>query len=60
MQSSEDPIGLADNDTATLAESLIQVMGSRAAFETCMNSQWFDVAEQIYRLSLLDKIEPTP
>ncbi len=60
MQSSKEPIGLADNDTATLAESLIQVMGSRAAFETCMNSQWFDVAEQIYRLSLLDKIEPTP
>lgn len=59
MQGSQEPIGLADNDTATLAKSLIQVMGSRAAFETCMNSQWFDVAEQIYRLSLMDKSEPT-
>jgi len=38
--------------TEALAESLIQVMGGRAAFEACMNSQWFDVAEQIYRISL--------
>ena len=41
----------AERDSAALAASLIQVMGSRAAFETCMSSQWFDVAEEIYRLS---------
>lgn len=60
MRSSKDPTGQATDDTASLAESLIQVMGSRAAFETCMNSQWFDVAEQIYRLSLEGKGESTP
>ncbi len=38
-----------------LAESLMRIMGSRAAFETCMSSQWFDVAEQIYKLSLDEK-----
>lgn len=47
------PTGGAAHEGATaLAESLIQIMGSRAAFETCMSSQWFDVAEQIYKLSL--------
>lgn len=45
-------IGAAQEGAMALAESLIQIMGSRAAFETCMSSQWFDVAEQIYKLSL--------
>lgn len=44
--------GAGHNGAMALAESLIQIMGSRAAFETCMSSQWFDVAEQIYKLSL--------
>ena len=47
------PVGNAAQKGATaLAESLMQIMGSRAAFETCMSSQWYDVAEQIYKLSL--------
>jgi hypothetical protein len=50
-------IGAAQEGAMALAESLIQIMGPRAAFETCMSSQWFDVAEQIYKLSLE---EPAP
>ncbi len=45
-------IGAAQDGAMALAESLIQIMGPRAAFETCMSSQWFDVAEQICKLSL--------
>ena len=52
MQRSTNVTVQTQEGTVALAESLIQVMGSRAAFETCMNSQWFDVAEQIYHLSL--------
>ncbi len=50
------PGGSAAHEGAVaLAESLMRIMGPRAAFETCMSSQWFDVAEQIYKLSLDEK-----
>ncbi len=49
--------GAAEGAAAALAESLVQVMGPRAAFEACVSSQWFHVADAIYRLST--KTPPT-
>ncbi len=48
--------GVAQEGALALAESLMRIMGPRAAFETCMSSQWFDVAEQIYKLSLDEQV----